>query len=204
MDVVVLFDGSGQEPDKGRRTNVYKFGERFGDVVLYEPGVGTWSGVSGRTAAMLGIGLYERVDDMLDRLEFYRYDKIHVVGGSRGGTQALDFCWRYEERYSAQVGFCGLYDVVRAFRGGAVKRLLPRALWGGRRVHRRPPVGTLVHATAGHEPNRFYAHDTVKGADHEWVFPGLEHGQVLRHNRPRLWLEGHAARVIRQRQSHLY
>lgn len=197
-EVVVIFDGTDQEGAEPR-TNMFKFGLRFsGTAVLYEPGIGTWqSGNLARLlhwpASMLGTGLVQRVDDMLDRLEFYSGCQVSVVGGSRGAAQALELCWQYEERYGASVRFCGLYDTCKAHHAGALKRVLPRGLWGGRKVHERPPADVVVHATAGLEPNRFYAHDTVRSCDHEWVFSGLEHGQVLRHPCSQAWLEGHAA-----------
>ncbi len=194
-DVLVLFDGTDQQPDgRGGLTNVFRFGQSFKGIALYEPGVGTWEGWIHWPASVLGVGLYQRIDDALDRLELYRHDsRVSVVGGSRGAAQALTFCWRYEARFGVRVHFCGLYDVVRAYKSGALKRgLLPRSMWGGRRVHERPPARYVVHAMAGREPSRLFAHDVVKDVDYEWTFTGLKHGEVLRDSVPRRWLEGHA------------
>jgi len=196
-DVVVLFDGTDQEPDGRTPTNVFNFGKRFTGTVLYEPGIGTWNGAAGWAASVLGLGLYERTNDTLDRLEFYRFSRVSVIGASRGAAQALSFCWRYEQRYNALVRFCGLYDVVRAYGSGALRRgLLPRNLWrGGRVKHERPPAEVVVHAMAGREPSRLYSHDIVKDVSAERTFADLNHGGVLRDGAPGAWLEGHAKKA---------
>lgn len=200
-EVVVLFDGTSQEPDLpyGQRTNIFRFGMRWRDVVLYEPGIATRSEGVGKltrwAAASLGLGLNQRVDDMLDRLEFFRGARVSVVGGSRGAAQALEFCLQYEARYDARVRFCGLFDCCRATHVGALKRVLPRRLWGGRKVFARPPADVVVHAMAGREPSRLYAHDEVQNVDEEWTYDNLEHGEVLRHGAPRAWMEECAERA---------
>ena len=123
--ILFAFDGTGNDPSS--RTNVYEFarlydsGEAFDAAAGYDgaanyvPGVGTGGGVSDNalTGGALALGLRERVDTQLARLDGYvqaRFESdaaaravgpdapvsvtVDIVGFSRGAAAARDFANR--------------------------------------------------------------------------------------------------------------
>ena len=90
-NIVVLFDGTGQEGGEGFNTNIYKLFNMLEDrterqVVFYDPGLGTnWRKITGNA---FGMGISENIQQCY-RFIFDNYeagDKIYLFGFSRGAA----------------------------------------------------------------------------------------------------------------------
>lgn len=179
-DLVVLFAGTGQEPDHpGGQTVCWNLGYAFDATVLYQPGIGTWETHFSKSAQGIGYGALGLVDDMLDRLAHYAGYRVSAFGESRGADMAWEFAQGYEKRTGGPLHLYGAIDSVSALGWDAIKRIAPRRWWH-RPTKARPPAIHAFHLIAGLEPKRFYVHDVIADVDAEVLFPGLRHGEIIR------------------------
>lgn len=118
---------------------------------------------------------FSHIDDLLALLDHWQLDRVHLVGGSKGGTVGLDFTLRHPQRVISLAMVCStpsgfefvgesppLWDeLVAAFEAGDLEKAsrLEVELWVDGWQHRPPPSAPAAIRELVYEMNLQVLHN---------------------------------------------
>ncbi len=140
---------------------------RGGGHAAIARGIGTRLGLLGKVmGGAFGLGMKDRVRDLLAQVEIVEPEHVDIFGFSRGAGEAMLLAAELD-RLGKPVRLMGLFDAVP-------QRWIPGV--GNDGMPRRAPgnVRETVHAMAAHESRRTFPVYRLEGALERW-FPG-RHG----------------------------